>query len=247
MITATANSGYTFTNWNDGSTSATRTVTVPSGGATYTATFATSSNDNFANAQPLSGNSGSVSDNNVGATTEAGEPSIAGVTTGASVWFSWTAPASGQATFDTFGSSFDTVLGVYTGNSVFALTPVASNDDYGSGYQSRASFAATSGVTYMIAVAGYRGASGAIVLNWTESSSSSYTVTVIAGFGGTVRGGGSYASGETATVSASPARRYRFNYWTDENGAVVSYSQTYSFSVTGNTTLTANFRRTLRK
>jgi len=37
-LTATANTGYTFSHWNDGNTNATRTVTV-TGNATYTATF----------------------------------------------------------------------------------------------------------------------------------------------------------------------------------------------------------------
>jgi hypothetical protein len=37
-ISATANSGYHFTQWNDGNTNATRTITV-TGNATYTAFF----------------------------------------------------------------------------------------------------------------------------------------------------------------------------------------------------------------
>ena len=38
-LTATAKTGWVFTVWNDGVTNVTRSVTVPSGGATYTATF----------------------------------------------------------------------------------------------------------------------------------------------------------------------------------------------------------------
>ena len=34
------------------------------------------------------------------------------------MWYQWTAPLSGLVTFDTFGSNFDTLLGVYTGNVV---------------------------------------------------------------------------------------------------------------------------------
>ena len=37
---------------------------------------------------------------------------------GASVWWTWTAPASGRAVVTTRGSSFDTLLGVYTGTAV---------------------------------------------------------------------------------------------------------------------------------
>ncbi len=39
IITATPASGYRFDQWNDGNTDATREITVPSSGATYTATF----------------------------------------------------------------------------------------------------------------------------------------------------------------------------------------------------------------
>ena len=38
-ITATANSGWSFTGWNDGITQNPRTITVPAGGASYTANF----------------------------------------------------------------------------------------------------------------------------------------------------------------------------------------------------------------
>ncbi len=39
IISATANSGYEFSRWSDGNTSASRTITIPLNGATYTATF----------------------------------------------------------------------------------------------------------------------------------------------------------------------------------------------------------------
>ena len=40
QISASTNSGWTFTGWNDGPTTTPRTITVPSGGATYIANFA---------------------------------------------------------------------------------------------------------------------------------------------------------------------------------------------------------------
>jgi hypothetical protein len=40
QLAAIANSGWVFIGWNDGYTNATRTVSVPAGGATYTASFA---------------------------------------------------------------------------------------------------------------------------------------------------------------------------------------------------------------
>src|SRR5207248_977578 len=106
-------------------------------------------NDNFAAAQIISGQSGNTTGTTVSATKETGEPNHAGNAGGASVWYSWTAPATGQATLTTAGSSFNTLLGVYTGSSVSSLTTVTLNDDAsGSTTTSQVSFAATSGVTY---------------------------------------------------------------------------------------------------
>ncbi len=130
------------------------------------------SNDNFANRQLLTGAAGTVNGNNFGATSEGGEPAHAGVGAFASVWYSWTAPASGAITIDTIGSDFDTLLALYTGNNLNGLMMVASNDDivYGVDVQSRVTFSAVAGVTYQIAVDGYNGDTGNIVLNWTGAS-----------------------------------------------------------------------------
>ncbi len=71
-------------------------------------------------------------------------------------------------TFDTFESDFDTVLGAYTGSAVNALTETARNDDdnVSGSSQSRISFEAVAGTTYYIAVDGFSGATGQIVLNY---------------------------------------------------------------------------------
>jgi len=86
---------------------------------------------------------------------------------GASVWWSWTAPTSGRATISTLGSSFDTILGVYTGDAINNLTKIARNDD-DSGADTRTSkvtFTATKGTTYDIVVDGYNAATGRIKLS----------------------------------------------------------------------------------
>ena len=58
--------------------------------------------------------------------------------------------------------------------------------------------------------------------------------------GGIVNGGGEYNYGAICTITAEPNDGYIFNYWT-ENGIIVSTAATYSFSVTHNCTLAANF------
>jgi hypothetical protein len=128
-----------------------------------------SANDDFGKAVSLGGGlpSRNFFASNRFATKQAGEPNHAGNAGGASVWFKWTAPVSAEVSVDTCGSGFDTLLGVYTGAAVNALTPVAVNDDAGGkcSPRSRVSFAAIANTTYRIAVDGKDGAQGAIRLN----------------------------------------------------------------------------------
>ena len=125
-------------------------------------------NDNFASAQALAGTvdtSGTVNGSTVGATKQAGEPTPIGNAGGHSIWYSITPASSGQLRVDTCGSGFDTLLGVYTGSAVNALTTQADNDD-SCGQQSSVQFAVTAGTKYSIEVDGYSGDSGAVTLNW---------------------------------------------------------------------------------
>jgi hypothetical protein len=128
-------------------------------------------NDNFSGAQTLLGGFTSVAGVNSYATKQAGEPNHAGNAGGHSVWYQWTAVDTKPVTIDTIGSTFDTLLGVYTGSSVSALTTVASNDDIipGTNTASRVTFNATAGVVYNIAVDGFNGATGSIVLTLNQT------------------------------------------------------------------------------
>jgi hypothetical protein len=123
-------------------------------------------NDNFANAETIADRYGWVDGDNSEATKEPGEPNHAGNPGGASVWYSWTAPYAGRATFSTCYSEFDTLLAVYTGDQVSNLQAVAA-DDNGCDAQSRLSFMAAAGVTYRIAVDGAFGATGYFELDWS--------------------------------------------------------------------------------
>jgi secreted trypsin-like serine protease len=124
------------------------------------------SNDAFASPIVLTGTFDSVTNqNNANATKEAGEPDHAGNAGGRSLWYRWTAPASGATSVDTCDGNFDTLVAVYTGNSLTrstrALSEVASDDDsclrQGGSF---AEFNAQEGQTYQIAVDGYDGDSG---------------------------------------------------------------------------------------
>jgi uncharacterized repeat protein (TIGR02543 family) len=71
-------------------------------------------------------------------------------------------------------------------------------------------------------------------ITYTIATSSSPAV------GGITSGGGTFNSGTTGTVVATPATGYTFVDWT-ESGSVASTSTSYQFTVTGNRTLVANF------
>lgn len=117
-------------------------------------------NDDFANAQVLSGPLPlTVSGTTVGATREAGEPTPPESTpSGHSIWFTWEAPSTEYVSVDTCGSEPRTILSVYTGTTVGELTEVASNwysyaPDCVSG-GSEVTFTAHAGTTYSVSVDG---------------------------------------------------------------------------------------------
>jgi Ca2+-binding RTX toxin-like protein len=132
------------------------------------AAFAAPANDDFAAAEVITGATGTATGSNLDATKEAGEPDHAGNSGGHSIWYSWTAAEDGNLAITTSGSTFDTLLAVYTGGAVNSLTLVAANDDDGSGFttSSTVSFAVSNGVTYMVAVDGFAGKVGFLRLRW---------------------------------------------------------------------------------
>jgi len=129
------------------------------GGVAATPAWAVPANDNFSNATTVvvPSDSATVPANNVGATTESGEPLCC--FTYKTVWFAYTATDARQLTIRTSGG-FNTYLAVFTaGNpgapAVNALNPVASNDDVsGSDTSSSVSIQPTAGTKYYLQLGG---------------------------------------------------------------------------------------------
>jgi hypothetical protein len=124
-------------------------------------------NDDFVACQTISGQSGSLTGHNIGATRETGEPTHAATYGSHSVWYCWTAPRSGTFEWSTIGSSFDTLLAIYTGSALNQLTAVASDDGTAGNGASLVRFNATANTTYRIAVDGRGNGMGNISLRWT--------------------------------------------------------------------------------
>ncbi len=149
------------------------------------ATAAAPANDAFAAPATLTSESPALLGDNLEATVEPSETESGNFarwddcgsftetpTCGSSVWYAFTAPATGDYTIDTCdkGTEVDTVLYAYSGSALGALAELASNDDastcdggYGSN-GSRITFAATEGTTYRIQVLGYNAAEGTFYL-----------------------------------------------------------------------------------
>lgn len=132
----------------------------------------------------------------------AGEPRHAGKPGGRSVWVTWRPPASGVATVSTVGSGFDTLLAVYTGDSLAGLTAVASDEDSGTALTSVARFNAVGNTAYHVAVDGFDGAAGTLLLSGELATNAPVLPRLL-----TAPASALAAPGDTVefTVNASPA------------------------------------------
>lgn len=134
-------------------------------------------NDYFADAQTIDGASGSVSGSTANATVEYGEPVHSGLSccenpNGHSIWYRWTAPASGDLFLSTEGSSFNTVVAVYAGSSLSGLVRLGGSNDVNPwATWSRAWIRISAGQTYLIAVDAPAGQSGGVQLAWRTTAS----------------------------------------------------------------------------
>lgn len=128
---------------------------------------------------------------------------------GKTVWYRYTPSSNSIVTANTFGSSYDTVLSVYTG-SCGGFVPVlgACNDDgipgtYG-GAQSQVTFAATAGVTYYFLVSAFNNDGGILSFQLSANSTGIFTVNSTADGADANPGNGVCATGTgTCTVRAA--------------------------------------------
>jgi uncharacterized repeat protein (TIGR01451 family) len=113
-----------------------------------------------------------------GANGQTGEPGAFTAGTALNtIWYAWTAPASGTVTFETCNATqttHDTVIAAYTGTAVNALTQIIQNDDttgcatsVGANLGSRITFPVVAGTRYHIQVDGYDNFTGAFRLAWS--------------------------------------------------------------------------------
>ena len=262
-VTATANAGYTFTNWTENGS-------VVSTQASYT--FSVNNNRNLvANFQAQTLNytitvSAAPRDGGTvtgGGTYQQGQSCTVSATPNTGYTFTnWTengTVVSTNASYTFIVNNNRTLVANFQTQS-FTITATAdpANGGTASGggsydYGQTCHLSATANT-------GYR------FFNWTENGvhvtsvpDLSFTVTsnrnLVAHFeledyfitaaanpteGGIVTGDGAYNYNQSCTLTATPNEGYDFLNWT-ENGTVVSSDATYTFNVTGDRTLVANF------
>jgi PASTA domain len=183
-------------------------------------------NDNLASAISLFERVGAAAGSNIEATKELGEPEHAGVPGGASVWYRWNSTQGGRAHFSTCEGDFDTVLAVYTGVAVNALTPIASSNDDCFDTGSMLSFPTVPNTDYWIAIDGVGAATGAFLLEWFQRphNDDRSNAEVITGEGGTLTVSNEIASlEEDEPQPAGPGGSSVWYSWTAPSSGPVRF------------------------
>ena len=214
IITAIPNANYSFSNWT-GDTGcsglASHTIDLSDGNKTCTANFI---------ATPI---------------TTPDPPTVTANTAGTDTTWSWSVPSTDcgsntaryQYRYTISPSAYDSGLVETTLTSVPFTTT-------------------TEGQTYTVAVQA-QCYNAATFSDWsTPIGSASYlrpitykTLTIIAGANGTVNTGGSFATGSSQTITATPNSGYQFSSWTGDTGC--SGVASHTITMDENKTCTANF------
>jgi peptidyl-Asp metalloendopeptidase len=122
--------------------------------------------DNFGNARSIFTNNFSDTLTTLSFTTEGTDPTpdCGGGVKQKSAWYRFTPGVNGVGTLDTFGSSYDTILSVYTG-STGSFVSAGCNDDANAAPQSKLVFNVTAGTTYSIMISAKAADGGTLLLN----------------------------------------------------------------------------------
>jgi hypothetical protein len=149
-------------------------LTIISIGSAMTPAGALGPHDNFGQPFYIFGGSNGrqFTGNTNGYTKQPCEPRHAGNSGGHSIWIQLGSRSHRSfVRMNTAGSSFDTLLAVYRGNSLCGgLRRVVANDDCLGIGSSCVAFTAQRNVSYRIAVDGYNGASGPFRLRFTRQN-----------------------------------------------------------------------------
>ena len=246
-LKATPKTGYHFVQWNDGVTTATRTISNITANATYTATFAINTYTiTFKNEDGTTLKTQTV---NHGVTPTAPSTPTQSATAQYTYTFKAWSPTIAAATKDqTYTATYTATVRSYTIRFMNGNTPLQTNTlKYGAtpNYTgSTPTKASTAQYSYT-----FNGWSPAIyAVNKAQDYVAQFTSTTrsykITGASanttmGTVSGTATKQYGQTVTLTATPKGCYRFKQWNDGNT-----DNPRTVTVTGTATYTASFEQT---
>ena len=245
QISATANTGYTFTQWQDGNTDNPRTVTV-TGEATYTAYFAAESYT--LTVVPDDANHGTA--NGSGTYNYGEQVTISAVAAQGYTFTQWqdgntqnprTVTVTGEATYTASFATNSYQITVVPNVAAYGTT--TGTGTYAYGTQVTIGATANAGYNFTGWNDGNTDNPRTITVTGTTTytaifSAESLTITVVPDdpAHGTTTGSGNYPYGSTAAITATAAEGYHFTQWNDGNTQSVR-----TVTVTASTTYTASF------
>ena len=262
-VTATANSGYTFTNWSENGTIVSTQPSytfVVNGNRTLVANFQALPQNYTISVSANPTNGGTVTG---GGTYQQGQSCTVHATANTGYTFTnWTengnvVSTNANYTFTVTGNR--TLVANFT-QQQFTITATAyptnggtvtGNGTYTYGQSCTLSASSATGYTFVNWTKNGIQVSTIATYTFTVTESATYqanfqlqsfTITANANptEGGSVSGAGTYNYNQSCTLIATANEGYDFVNWT-ENGNVVSNEAAYTFTVTGDRTLTANF------
>ena len=260
-LTATPNTGYVFNNWKENgsvvSTNATYSFTV-TGDRTLVANFGLSTFAITATANPATG--GTIT--GAGNYTYGSNATLTAAASTGYTFVNWTKNGVVVSSNPTYSFQV-TEAGDYVANFVlnsYEITVSANPSEGGTvtgagTYEHGASVALTATANDGYTFTNWKKNGTVVSTNATYTFTATATASYVATFtlnsytiaatanpteGGTVTGAGTYNQGATASLTATANDGYTFVNWT-ENGTQVSTEANYSFIVTENRTLVANF------
>ncbi|HLP78431.1 MAG TPA: immunoglobulin domain-containing protein [Candidatus Paceibacterota bacterium] len=167
------------------------------------------------------------------ASTDPAEPPHCGVVGGASYWLMYQPPTNGVITLDTIGSTYDTLMEVYTYNGTLTsyndlISVACDNDSVAPQGPSRVSFQVVKSRPYIILVDGVNGSRGTAWLNYSLNTNQPATPPVLASQISTQ----SVAAGSTVFLAPVINGCQPMNYGWMKDGVPVTNAQTSYLLIT---------------
>jgi subtilisin family serine protease len=190
-------------------------------------------NDDFANAQLITGESLSINATLFSSTKESGERNHTSNAAGHSIWYKWVAPKTAPFVLSAYSTAIDTIAAVYTGSSLSNLAVIGAVDDPAANpanSDALVKFDATAGTTYYFAIdhaatsGGSPGGEFILTLNdalWEFPANDEVTSSPAVGSDGTIYfGAGSGDEDDTNVYAVTSTGTKKWSFTTGESGII---------------------------